>query len=71
MDGSVYRCGKTVVCMTVCTGVGKRPYVWQCVQVRGNCCMHDIMCRCGETAVFTTVCTGVGIWLYVCMYGSK
>ena len=64
MYGSVYRYVETAVCMTVCTGVGKLLYVLQCVQVWGNCCMHDIMYRCGETAVCMTLCTGVGKRLY-------
>ena len=65
MYDSVYRCGETAVCMTVFTGVGKRLYGWQCVQVWGNGCMDGSVYRCGETAVWMAVCTGVGKLLYV------
>ena len=51
MHDSVHMCGETVICMTVCTGVGKH--------------MHDSVHRCGETIICMTVCTGVGKQSYV------
>ena len=53
------------VCITVCRGVGKRLYVWQCVEVWGNGCMYDSVWRCVETVVCMTVCGGVWKRLYV------
>ena len=63
----MYKRGETLVCTTMCTGVGKHLYVQQCVQVWGNTCMYNVY-RCRETPVCTTVCTGVGKHMYVQQY---